>query len=40
MAVGHAYGNAVWRKEMSTGRRVALEIRRAAEMGKLKEIVT
>ena len=40
MAVGHAYGNALWRREMSTGRRVALEVRRAAEMGKLKEIVT
>jgi 5-formaminoimidazole-4-carboxamide-1-(beta)-D-ribofuranosyl 5'-monophosphate synthetase len=40
MAVGHAYGNALWRREMSTGRRVALEVKRAAEMGKLKEIVT
>jgi 5-formaminoimidazole-4-carboxamide-1-(beta)-D-ribofuranosyl 5'-monophosphate synthetase len=40
MAVGHAYGNALWRKEMSTGRRVILEIKRAAEMDKLKEIVT
>jgi 5-formaminoimidazole-4-carboxamide-1-(beta)-D-ribofuranosyl 5'-monophosphate synthetase len=40
MAVGHAYGNSVWRREMSTGRRVALEVRRAAEAGKLKEIVT
>jgi 5-formaminoimidazole-4-carboxamide-1-(beta)-D-ribofuranosyl 5'-monophosphate synthetase len=40
MAVGHAYGNALWRKEMSTGRRVALEIKRAAEMDMLKDIVT
>ncbi len=40
MAVGHPYGNALWRKEMSTGRRMAFEIRRAIEMGKIGEIVT
>ncbi len=40
MAVGHPYGNALWRTEMSTGRRLALEIRRAIEMGKIEEIVT
>jgi len=40
MAVGHAYGNALWRTEMSTGRRTALEIKRAIEAGRLKEIVT
>ncbi len=40
MAVGHPYGNALWRKEMSTGRRLAHEIVRAVEMGKIGEIVT
>lgn len=40
MAVGHPYGNALWRTEMSTGRRLAMEIRKAAEQGRLKEIVT
>ena len=40
MSVGHAYGNALWRRPMSTGRRLALEVRRAAAAGKLREIVT
>jgi len=40
MAVGHPYGNALWRAPMSTGRRLAREIRRAAEEGRLPEIVT
>ncbi len=40
MSVGHPYGNALWRKPMSTGRRLAMEIRRAIEMDRLKEIVT
>jgi len=40
MAVGHPYGNALWRTNMSTGRRIALEIRRAAEADRLEEIVT
>lgn len=40
MSVGHPYGNALWRKPMSTGRRLAMEIKRAIEMDKLKEIVT
>jgi 5-formaminoimidazole-4-carboxamide-1-(beta)-D-ribofuranosyl 5'-monophosphate synthetase len=40
MAVGHPYGNALWRAPMSTGRRLAREIRRAAEEGRLAEIVT
>lgn len=40
MAVGHPYGNALWRKEMSTGRRLAMEVRRAIEMERLDEIVT
>lgn len=40
MSVGHPYGNTLWRKPMSTGRRVALEVRRAVEMGQLDQIVT
>ncbi|HJH30017.1 MAG TPA: formate--phosphoribosylaminoimidazolecarboxamide ligase family protein [Methanosarcinaceae archaeon] len=40
MSVGHPYGNTIWRKPMSTGRRVALEVRRAVEMGQLDKIVT
>jgi len=40
MSVGHPYGNALWRRPMSTGRRLAMEIRRAVDMGKLEEIVT
>ncbi|MBU0763134.1 MAG: formate--phosphoribosylaminoimidazolecarboxamide ligase family protein [Candidatus Altiarchaeota archaeon] len=40
VAVGHPYGNALWRKEMSTGRRTAQMIREAIEQDKLKEIVT
>ncbi|MFH1126148.1 MAG: formate--phosphoribosylaminoimidazolecarboxamide ligase family protein [Candidatus Altiarchaeota archaeon] len=38
--VGHPYGNVLWRKPMSTGRRTALEIKRAIEKGRLKDIVT
>jgi len=40
MAMGHPYGNALWRKPMSTGRRVALEIRRAIELDELEKVVT
>lgn len=40
VSVGHPYGNTLWRKSMSTGRRVAMEIRRAIGMGKLDEIIT
>ncbi len=40
MNVGHPYGNTLWRKGMSTGRRTAMELRRAIEMDKVKEIVT
>jgi 5-formaminoimidazole-4-carboxamide-1-(beta)-D-ribofuranosyl 5'-monophosphate synthetase len=40
MAVGHAYGNSLWRTNMSTGRRLALEVKRAIEMDKVEEIVT
>ena len=40
MSVGHPYGNALWRKPMSTGRRVAMEMRRAIEMGKIDRVMT
>jgi len=40
MSVGHPYGNALWRRSMSTGRRIALEVRRAIEAERLGEIVT
>jgi 5-formaminoimidazole-4-carboxamide-1-(beta)-D-ribofuranosyl 5'-monophosphate synthetase len=40
MAVGHPYGNSLWRRPMSTGHRLALEVRRALEMGELGKIVT
>ncbi|MFQ5985841.1 MAG: formate--phosphoribosylaminoimidazolecarboxamide ligase family protein [Thermoplasmata archaeon] len=40
MAVGHPYGNVLWRSRMSTGRRVAMEIRRAQEWGQVDRIVT
>jgi len=40
VAVGHPYGNALWRTNMSTGRRIALEVKRAAEADMLGAIVT
>jgi len=40
MSVGHPYGNALWRRQLSTGRRVAMEVRRAAEEDRLGEICT
>lgn len=40
MAVGHPYGNALWRTNMSTGRRLAREVRIALENDCLKKIVT
>ena len=40
MSVGHPYGNTLWRKSMSTGRRLVMEVRRAIEMDKVIEIVT
>ncbi|AFV23176.1 5-formaminoimidazole-4-carboxamide-1-(beta)-D- ribofuranosyl 5'-monophosphate synthetase-like protein [Methanolobus psychrophilus R15] len=40
MSVGHPYGNTTWRKPMSTGRRMAFEIRRAIETGQLGKIIT
>ncbi|VVB72076.1 5-formaminoimidazole-4-carboxamide-1-(beta)-D-ribofuranosyl 5'-monophosphate synthetase [uncultured archaeon] len=40
MAVGHPYGNALWRTNMSTGRRLAREVRIALENDCLESIVT
>jgi len=40
MSVGHPYGNTLWRRRVPTGRRIAMEIKMAAEEGKLKEIVS
>jgi len=40
MAVGHPYGNALWRTNMSTGRRLTREIRFALEQDKLEKIIT
>ena len=40
MSLGHPYGNTLWRKNMSTGRRIALEIKIAVENGMLKEVVS
>lgn len=40
MWVGHPYGNTLWRTNVSTGRRLAMEIRRAIETDQVKKIVT
>ena len=40
LALGHPYANALYREPMSTGRRIAREIRLASADGRLKEIVT
>ncbi len=40
MSVGHPYGNTLWRREMSTGRRLSMEIRRAIEQERIEEIIT
>ncbi len=40
MSAGHPYGNSLWRRPMSTGRRVAMEIRRGIDTGRLGELVT
>ncbi|TFG57246.1 MAG: formate--phosphoribosylaminoimidazolecarboxamide ligase family protein [Methanomassiliicoccus sp.] len=40
MSVGHPYGNSLWRRSMSTGRRLAMEVRRAVEQERVAEIVT
>ncbi len=40
VSVGHPYGNATWRMPMSSGRRIAMELRRAAEQDRLEEVLT
>ena len=40
VAVGHPYGNSLWHKPMSTGRRTAQLIREAVEQERVEEIVT
>lgn len=40
IATGHPYGNALWRRPMSTGRRIAMEIRRGIDGGRLGDLVT
>jgi 5-formaminoimidazole-4-carboxamide-1-(beta)-D-ribofuranosyl 5'-monophosphate synthetase len=40
MNVGHSYGNTLWRTEMSTGRRLAREVKHALVEERLEEIVT
>ncbi len=40
LAVGHPYGNATWRRPMSTGRRIAFEVTRALEHDRLDLIVS
>jgi 5-formaminoimidazole-4-carboxamide-1-(beta)-D-ribofuranosyl 5'-monophosphate synthetase len=40
MSIGHPYGNTLWRMQMSTGRRLAMEIRNAIEVDKLRLLIT
>jgi 5-formaminoimidazole-4-carboxamide-1-(beta)-D-ribofuranosyl 5'-monophosphate synthetase len=40
LSQGHPYGNTLFREDMSTGRRLALEVKAAAQRGQLDEIVT
>jgi len=40
MSVGHPYGNSLWRRSMSTGRRLAMEVRRAVDEQRIEEIIT
>ncbi len=40
VSVGHPYGNSLWRRPMSTGRRLAMEIRRGLDTGRLADLVT
>ena len=40
MFVGHPYGNSLWRERMSTGRRIAMEIKMAIEEDRLKDVVS
>jgi 5-formaminoimidazole-4-carboxamide-1-(beta)-D-ribofuranosyl 5'-monophosphate synthetase len=40
LGVGHPYGNSLYRTNMSTGRRIAMEIRRGVEEERLDEILS
>jgi 5-formaminoimidazole-4-carboxamide-1-(beta)-D-ribofuranosyl 5'-monophosphate synthetase len=40
MSVGHPYANSLWRRSVSTGRRLAMEIGRAVREERVSEIVT
>lgn len=40
LALGHPYGNTLWREPMSTGRRIARELQRALAWGRLAEVIT
>lgn len=40
MSVGHPYGNTLWRKRVSTGRRIAMEIKMAIEQDCLQDVVS
>ncbi|MEW5761120.1 MAG: DUF1297 domain-containing protein, partial [Candidatus Thermoplasmatota archaeon] len=40
MALGHAYANALWRKNVSTGRRIAMEIKRGIELDRADLLFT
>ena len=40
LSLGHPYGSALWREPMSSGRRLAREIRRALDENRIEEIVT
>jgi hypothetical protein len=40
MGIGSQYANAKYKRPLSTGDRIALEIKRAREKGKLDKIVT
>jgi 5-formaminoimidazole-4-carboxamide-1-(beta)-D-ribofuranosyl 5'-monophosphate synthetase len=40
MALGHPYGNTLWREPMSSARRLARELSRAVREDRLAEVVT
>jgi len=40
LGTGHPYGNALWREPMSSGRRIAREVRTALATNQLAEIIT
>jgi 5-formaminoimidazole-4-carboxamide-1-(beta)-D-ribofuranosyl 5'-monophosphate synthetase len=40
LSVGHPYGNALWREPMSSGRRLAVELKSALASGRLAEVLT